>query len=76
MASDIKLKVSNKEIAINEEIKKMMSKLGAPKTAGFDRISAVAPKPDTDEIYRIMSEGNTKPYDMVKIIECIKLYNI
>jgi acetyl-CoA carboxylase carboxyltransferase component len=61
----------NSEPECLDHIKKMMSKLGAPKTAGFDRISAVAPKPDTDEIYRIMSEGNTKPYDMVKIIECI-----
>ncbi|MFM2326556.1 MAG: hypothetical protein RIR31_758 [Bacteroidota bacterium] len=54
-----------------DHIKKIFSKLGAPKTAGFDRIKAVAPKPAAGEIYGIMSEGNTKPYDMVKIISCI-----
>ena len=48
-----------------------MSKLARPLSAGFDRIKAVAPKPAEGEIYGIMSEGNTKPYDMVKIIECI-----
>jgi acetyl-CoA carboxylase carboxyltransferase component len=54
-----------------DHIKKIMSKLGAPQTAGFNRIKSVAPKPAAGEIYGIMSEGNTKPYDMVKIIECI-----
>ncbi len=52
-------------------IKKIFSKLGQPQTAGFDRIKSIAPKPAAGEIYGIMSEGNTKPYDMVKIIECI-----
>jgi len=52
-------------------IKKIISKLAKPQSAGFDRIKAVAPKPAEGEIYGIMSEGNTKPYDMIKIIECI-----
>lgn len=54
-----------------DHIKKIFSKLGAPQTAGFDRIKPLAPKPANGEIYGIMSEGNTKPYDMVNIIECI-----
>ncbi len=54
-----------------DHIKKIFSKLGKPQTAGFDRIKSIAPKPAAGEIYGIMSEGNTKPYDMVKIIECI-----
>jgi 3-methylcrotonyl-CoA carboxylase beta subunit len=54
-----------------DHIKKIFSKLGQPQTAGFDRIKSIAPKPAAGEIYGIMSEGNTKPYDMVKIIECI-----
>src|SRR5438034_595621 len=54
-----------------DQVKKIMSKLGAPQNAGFSRIKSVAPKPAPGEIYGIMSEGNTKPYDMVKIIECI-----
>jgi acetyl-CoA carboxylase carboxyltransferase component len=52
-------------------IKKIFSKLGKPQTAGFDRIKSTAPKNKPGEIYGIMSEGNIKPYDMVKIIECI-----
>ncbi len=54
-----------------DHVKKIMSKLGAPQTAGFDRIKSIAPKPAGGAIYGIMSEGNTKPYDMVNIIECI-----
>jgi len=54
-----------------DQVKKIMSKLGAPQNAGFSRIKTVVPKPAHGEIFGIMSEGNTKPYDMVKIIECI-----
>ncbi|MEI8058968.1 MAG: carboxyl transferase domain-containing protein [Ferruginibacter sp.] len=54
-----------------DHVKKIMSKLGAPKTAGFSRIKALAPKPAAGSIYGIMSEGNTKPYDMKNIIDCI-----
>jgi 3-methylcrotonyl-CoA carboxylase beta subunit len=61
----------NTEQECLDHIKKIFSKLGQPQTAGFDRIKAVAPKPEAGEIYGIMSEGNSKPYDMVKIIECI-----
>jgi acetyl-CoA carboxylase carboxyltransferase component len=61
----------NTEQECLDHIKKIFSKLGRPQSAGFDRIKAVAPKPAAGEIYGIMSEGNTKPYDMVKIIECI-----
>lgn len=52
-------------------IKKLVSKLAKADDAGFDRIETIAPKKDKQEIYGIMSEGNTKPYDMVQLIECI-----
>ncbi len=54
-----------------DHIKKIISKLGKEDNAGFDRIAAIAPKNEAAAIYGIMSEGNTKPYDMVKLIECI-----
>ena len=54
-----------------EHIRKIMSKLGGPSTAGFDRIKPIAPKKDTTEIYGIIPEGNVKPYDMLEIIERI-----
>ncbi|HTC01419.1 MAG TPA: carboxyl transferase domain-containing protein, partial [Ferruginibacter sp.] len=50
---------------------KTISKLGAPENAGFDRIQAIAPAKKKEEIYGIMSEGNSKPYNMLDIIECI-----
>ena len=54
-----------------DQVKKIISKLGRPETAGFDRIKSIAPKKNPDDIYGIMSEGNTKPYNMVEVIECI-----
>jgi len=54
-----------------DHIKKIMSKLGKASGAGFDRIESVAPGKNNADIYSIMSEGNSKPYDMVDIIHCI-----
>ncbi|HMG83674.1 MAG TPA: acyl-CoA carboxylase subunit beta [Ferruginibacter sp.] len=52
-------------------IKKTISKLGAPENAGFDRIQSIAPAKKKEDIYGIMNEGNTKPYNMLDIIDCI-----
>lgn len=54
-----------------DQVKKIMSKIGHHKKAGFDRIESKAPKNNKGEIYGIMSAGNTKPYDMVEMINCI-----
>lgn len=54
-----------------DHVKKIISKLGKSANAGFDRITPVAPKKNSNDIYGIISEGNTKPYNMVEIIECI-----
>jgi len=53
------------------QVKKIIAKLGLPSNAGFNRIESKAPKKNKGEIYGIMSEGNTKPYDMVDLINCI-----
>ncbi|WP_332736756.1 acyl-CoA carboxylase subunit beta [Flavihumibacter sp.] len=53
------------------QVKRIVSRLGHKPTAGFDRIAAVAPSRDPKDIYTIFPEGNTKPYDMKEIIECI-----
>lgn len=51
-----------------DHIKSMMSMLGAPAKAGFDRIDSKKPKKKSDEIYGLFgAEG--KPYDMLEIIE-------
>lgn len=52
-------------------VKNIISKLGKPVQAGFDRIEAKSPFKRTDEIYSVMSEGNSKPYNMLDLIECI-----
>jgi acetyl-CoA carboxylase carboxyltransferase component len=47
-----------------DQVKKIMGKLGPVVKAGFNRVEAKLPKKNKGEIYGIMSEGNTKPYDM------------
>jgi len=54
-----------------DQVKKIVSKLGKAAEAGFDRIAAVAPAKANNDIYGNMSEGNSKPYNMVDMIECI-----
>ncbi|KIC89421.1 acyl-CoA carboxylase subunit beta [Flavihumibacter sp. ZG627] len=53
------------------QVKRIVSRLGHKPTAGFDRIATVAPSRDPKDIYTIFPEGNTRPYDMKEIIECI-----
>jgi len=54
-----------------DHIKKIISKLGMGEDAGFDRIKSTRPKKEPNEIYGIINEGNTRPYNIVDIIECI-----
>ena len=53
-----------------DHIKKMFSMLGEKPKAGFDRIAAVAPKKNAEELYGLFPHDG-KPYDMVDMIECI-----
>jgi len=53
-----------------DHIKRMMTMLGEPKKAGFDRIAAVAPSQNADELCGIFPMDG-KPYDVVDIIERI-----
>jgi len=52
-----------------DHIKKIISKIGSPEKAGFDRIKPTAPVKNPSDIYSIIPEGNLKPYDMLEIIE-------
>jgi 3-methylcrotonyl-CoA carboxylase beta subunit len=53
-----------------DHIKRMMSMLGKPAKAGFDRIESTPPKKSSGDLYGIFNaEG--KPYDMLEIIESI-----
>ena len=51
-----------------DHIKKMMGMLGQKSSAGFDRIKAIAPKKNPDELYGLFPNDG-KPYDMMDIIE-------
>jgi 3-methylcrotonyl-CoA carboxylase beta subunit len=52
-----------------DSIRKIMSMLGAPEGAGFDRIKPVLPAKDAKEIYGLFPESREKPYEIMDIIE-------
>ena len=52
-----------------DEVKKIMDKMGPAPLAGFNRFAPVLPKKNQEEIFGIMHENNSKPYDMLDIIE-------
>ncbi len=51
-----------------DSIKKIISMLGAPENAGFDRIKSAEPKLNEADIYGILPLSREKPYDMMEII--------
>lgn len=56
------------DAACLDSIKKIMSMIGAPQNAGFDRIKPASPKLDEQEIYGILPVSRENPYDMRDII--------
>ena len=64
--------VTDNKFASDEDcldyIKGLMSKLGDPEEAGFNRSAAKEPKKPTEEIYGIIPADSTKPYDMHEVI--------
>ncbi len=54
-----------------EQVKKIMSTLGHPPSAGFDRIESRSPGLDPLDLYGLFPSDSTKPYDMVEIINRI-----
>ncbi|ACU03825.1 acyl-CoA carboxylase subunit beta [Pedobacter heparinus] len=57
------------EQACLDSIRNIMSKLGAPEVAGFDRVKPLPPKKDEEELYGILPENREKPYEMLDVIE-------
>jgi 3-methylcrotonyl-CoA carboxylase beta subunit len=64
--ADYKFKTEQETL---DEVRKIMSRLGKPEQAGFDRIAPLPPVKDPNEMYGILPSDPTKPYDMVDIIE-------
>src|SRR4051794_37325974 len=55
-----------------DQVRRIMDKLGHHKeNAGFDRVKSEAPAKDTSEIYGIIAPENSKPYDVLNVIDCI-----
>lgn len=52
-----------------DQVRRIIDKLGDHPRAGFDRVQPAPPKKDTREIYGIVSQDNTKPYDVLEVIE-------
>ncbi|MHB1178320.1 MAG: acyl-CoA carboxylase subunit beta [Daejeonella sp.] len=52
-----------------DSIRKIVSMIGSPKNAGFDRIKPAPPKVDEQEIYGILPENRESPYDMREILK-------
>lgn len=53
-----------------DEVKKLMSKLGEKKNAGFNRVASKPPKKNPDELYGLFP-ADGKTYDMLEVIERI-----
>ncbi|RDC55606.1 acyl-CoA carboxylase subunit beta [Pedobacter chinensis] len=51
-----------------DSIRKIMSMLGAPQNAGFDRIKPAMPKENEEELYGLLPENRDKPYEIMDII--------
>ncbi len=60
-------KFKTEEECLNE-IKKLMSKLGEKKNAGFNRVASKLPIKNPNDLYGIFP-ADAKPYDMVEVIE-------
>jgi acetyl-CoA carboxylase carboxyltransferase component len=52
-----------------DQVKRIIGKLGEDTKAGFNRITPSLPIKNQEEIYDILPELRTKPYNMVDIIE-------
>lgn len=54
-----------------DQVKRLISKIGAPASAGFDRIKSKPPKKQPEDLYGLVPPDGSKPYDMLEIIERI-----
>lgn len=54
-----------------EKIRELVSKFGHTSKAGFDRIKSKAPVHDTKDIYGVIPEDSSKPYDTYELINRI-----
>ncbi len=53
------------------QVKKIISQLGKNHQGNFDRIAAKPPKKNPDALYTIMHTQNSKPYDVLDVLDCL-----
>jgi acetyl-CoA carboxylase carboxyltransferase component len=54
-----------------DQVKNIMSAMGQPRAAGFDRIEPKMPAKNPGDIYGILPSDATRPYDMLELIDRI-----
>jgi 3-methylcrotonyl-CoA carboxylase beta subunit len=54
-----------------DTIKNLVSQLGEPKSAGFNREEPATPLYDAKKLYGLFPKDRAKPYDITEIIKCI-----
>src|SRR5690349_23290412 len=59
------------EQEVLDQVKRIISKLGTAPSAGFDRSKPVLPIKKEEELYGIIPNDATRPYDMLEIIDRI-----
>lgn len=64
--TDYKAKNDNDAL---DKIKAIMAKIGAPQTAGFNRVKGVKPKENPDAIFGILPHSRADQYDTYEIIK-------
>lgn len=52
-------------------IRDLVNKLGPFEIAGFNREEAIGPAIDPENIFEILPDDRTRPYDMNQVLECI-----
>ena len=52
-------------------IRDLVDKIGDPENAGFSRIDSIEPKRDIKDVYGILPEDRSKPYNVKEIIKCL-----
>ncbi|HSB93997.1 MAG TPA: carboxyl transferase domain-containing protein [Flavitalea sp.] len=54
-----------------DHIRNIFSKMGAPASAGFNRITPLEPAKPAEDLYQLFPYDGSKTYEMQEIIECI-----
>ena len=54
-----------------EKIQSLIGKLSETASAGFNRAVSQAPKRALEEVYTLLPESRSEPYDMTELIECL-----